>query len=266
MNSDLKTDEQLTLFPPDLVLDYTVRESSRAKTMRLNMSPREGLVVVIPAGYSRKQIPEFVQSRQTWIENARRWADERRRLLAPKPPAIPETIELKAIGEALGVTVRETAALRATARELSEQLVVVSGPINDISACLAALNRWIGRKAREHLVPWLDDLSVKNALEFNRVIVRNQRTRWASCSAGGTISLNQKLLFLPERLVHYVLVHELCHTVHMNHSKRFWKRVERHEPAWRALRRELGDSWRLIPAWIDDWKTGNHTDKPDKKD
>jgi predicted metal-dependent hydrolase len=246
-------DQPLTLFPPDLVLDYTIRESRRARTVRLNMTPRDGLVVVIPAGYNRSRIPGFIKSKQAWIENARRWANEQHRLLAAKsPPVVPETIELTAVAEKWAVITRRTASTRAAAREHDGGLLVVSGPITDTPACLDALSRWAGRKARNSLVPWLQSLSLETGLRFDRTIVGNQRTRWGSCSPSGTISLNRKLLFLPDRLVRYVLIHELCHSAHMNHSKRFWSRVRRHEPCYRELRRELGESWRLVPPWLDD--------------
>lgn len=242
----------LTLFPRDLVLDYSIRESGRAKTVRLNMTPEQGLVVVIPAGYNRNRIPAIIESKQQWIENARRWVEDQRRQLATRPPlAVPAAIDLQAIGESWTVANHRTASSRTTVREHKNGLLKISGPVNDLPACLSALSRWTGRKARTHLVPWLQELSDQTGLGYERVIIGNQSSRWGSCSPSGTISLNQKLLFLPGRLVRYVLVHELCHTVQMNHSKRFWSRVRRFEPAMVEHRRELGESWQLVPPWLE---------------
>ncbi|MDO8736920.1 MAG: SprT family zinc-dependent metalloprotease [Thermoleophilia bacterium] len=242
----------LTLFPPDEIFDYTIRESPRARTVRLNMTPHDGLVIVIPTGYSRRRLPAIIKSKQSWIENARRWADDQRRQLAARPkPCIPDQIDLLAIGELWDVGVNQTQSGRTTTREHPELRLQVSGNTVDLPRSLAALSRWTGRKAHGHLVPWLRELGGETGLEFTKAVVGNQQTRWASCSPKGTISLNQKLLFLPPRLVRYVLVHELCHLKHMNHSRRFWALVARHEPSWRDRRRELGESWQLVPPWLD---------------
>lgn len=242
----------LTLFPPDEILDYSIRVSSRARTVRLNMTPEEGLVVVIPAGYCLKRVPEVVRSKKDWIENARRWADERRRELSTrKPPSIPAVIDLQAIGELWSLSTNPTDSSRAIVREHPEKQLRLSGSIEDTSQCLLALSRWTGRKARSHLAPWLRMLSRETDIEFSKTIIGNQSTRWASCSPKSTISLNQKLLFLPPHLVRYVLVHELCHIKQLNHSRRFWSLVAHHEPAWREHRRELGESWQLVPPWLD---------------
>lgn len=81
--------------------------------------------------------------------------------------------------------------------------------------------------------------------------MRWQRSRWGSCSPSGTISLNTQLLFLPAPLAEYVLLHELCHTVNLDHSAAFWARVGMHEPGHRRLKRELRDvGWGHVPAWL----------------
>ena len=66
----------------------------------------------------------------------------------------------------------------------------------------------------------------------------------------GTVSLNCCLMFQRPDVVRYLLLHELCHTRHMNHSLRFWQLVERFEPAHRALDRELLRGWQNVPAWV----------------
>ncbi|MCH8302959.1 MAG: M48 family metallopeptidase, partial [Proteobacteria bacterium] len=79
---------------------------------------------------------------------------------------------------------------------------------------------------------------------------RAQRRCWGSRSCSGTISLNLCLLFLAPELLRYLLIHELCHGRHMNHSKRFWKRVACFEPEYRSRDRALTESWRQVPGWL----------------
>ena len=81
-------------------------------------------------------------------------------------------------------------------------------------------------------------------------IIRRQRSRWGSCSVRGTISLNVCLLFQRPEVVDYLIVHELTHVRHMNHSARFWQAVEQHCPDWRMLDRELVEGWRHVPRWV----------------
>ena len=80
--------------------------------------------------------------------------------------------------------------------------------------------------------------------------LRCQRTRWGSCSIRGTISVNVCVAFLGQELLRYLLLHELCHTREMNHSRRFWALVGRHEVEYRRLDRELTGGWRSVPGWI----------------
>jgi hypothetical protein len=80
--------------------------------------------------------------------------------------------------------------------------------------------------------------------------IRGQRTRWGSCSGRGTISLNWHLLFLTPEQVRYVLLHELCHTVELNHSPRFWRLLQQHQPDSEVLRQVMRRAWQDLPAWL----------------
>ncbi len=74
---------------------------------------------------------------------------------------------------------------------------------------------------------------------YNKVFIKNSRTRWGSCSEKGNLNFNYRIALLPEPLADYVVVHELCHLLHFNHSPAFWAEVARQVPGWRQLRRQL---------------------------
>lgn len=74
---------------------------------------------------------------------------------------------------------------------------------------------------------------------YNRITIRDQKTRWGSCSARGTLSFNWRLMLAPPAILDYVVVHELCHLTHMNHSPAFWQAVEAVYPDYREARKWL---------------------------
>jgi predicted metal-dependent hydrolase len=75
--------------------------------------------------------------------------------------------------------------------------------------------------------------------EFNKISIRNSRSRWGSCSSKKKLSFNYKIIFLPEKLQDYVIIHELCHTKELNHSNRFWGLVAQIIPDYKKMRKEI---------------------------
>ena len=232
-------------------IDYQVRVSSRAKHPRLKLSAHDGLVVIVPNGFDVTRIPSVVESKREWIHRSEeRLREESKFLLSEHAGQPPERIALQAIGQDWSVAYRKTDAANVTAVERSGTQLLTYGAILDDALVLQALQRWLSRKTREHLAPWLTSVGRQHGLEVASVTVRNQRTRWASCSTRGTISLNLRLLFLPPELVRYALIHELAHLHEMNHSRRYWTFLESVEPNYRAFDSELRAAWRLVPEWI----------------
>jgi predicted metal-dependent hydrolase len=137
-----------------------------------------------------------------------------------------------------------------SAVERSANRLLVYGDTDNTPACKEALRRWLARKTKEHIVPWLIRLAQEKGVELRNVVVKSQRTRWASCSAKKTISLNLRLLCLSEEFVRYILFHELAHCRYMNHSRRFWAEVQSFEPNYERLDAEIRNAWRYIPAWL----------------
>jgi hypothetical protein len=74
---------------------------------------------------------------------------------------------------------------------------------------------------------------------FSQISIRNQKTRWGSCSGRGNLNFNYKLIFLPEKMIDYIIVHELCHLKELNHSNRFWKLVSQTITDYKAIRKDL---------------------------
>ncbi len=105
----------------------------------------------------------------------------------------------------------------------------------------------IDRKAaREIIVARLNHLSEKHDLPYNKVFVKNQKTRWGSCSMKNNINLNINLARIPRELMDYAILHELVHTRVKDHSCRFWHMLLRHLPNARELDQELDKYWSLL--------------------
>lgn len=128
--------------------------------------------------------------------------------------------------------------------------LILSGQTANEKLCVNSLRRWLASVARKEFEPRLKALSEVTAMPYNKLQIRAQRTCWGSRSGSGTISLNLCLLFLEPELVRYLMVHELCHGRHMNHSKSFWRLVSKFEPNYPKLDRELTECWNRVPAWL----------------
>jgi predicted metal-dependent hydrolase len=230
---------------------YRVEVSPRARYPRLKMSARDGLIVVVPRGFDESRIPALLDGRRDWIKRTEGRLSEQIKFIVPEPGGgPPERIMLRAIGEDWGIDYRPTDASTVTTVERQGRRLLVYGTVADDVATLEALRRWLSRKTREHIAPWLLRLASEHGFEVSGIDVRSQRTRWASCSSRKNISLNLRLMFLPEPLVRYAMLHELAHTEEMNHGRRFWATVQALEPAYDLRDEELRAAWRLVPEWI----------------
>lgn len=93
--------------------------------------------------------------------------------------------------------------------------------------------------ARELVHRKLSEHNVHYALSFGKIAIRNQRTRWGSCSKKGNLNFHYRIIELPEHLTDYIIVHELCHLAEFNHSKKFWTLVAKTIPDWKVRRTAL---------------------------
>lgn len=237
------------MLPDGKSIEFVIRYSSRARSARLRVGAREGLVVVVPTGLQRERVQQIVVSRRDWIESKLADIDAIQHLIPTTIPARPQAFDLPALAETWRVEYREVRRGSVGAKTDQPGRIVVFGAIEDVEACHAALRRWLARRANEVLPSWLERVASQCGQQPSDVAIKNQRTRWGSCAASGRVSLNCKLLFLPRELVRYVMVHELCHLIEPNHSHRFWSHVRALERDADARHGQMRDAWKLVPSW-----------------
>lgn len=224
---------------------WRVRLSRRARHLKIQVFPHGGVEVVVPPRTSAREVEAFVSHHSDWI------ADTRARFISKRPvePALPNSIALRALEMAVPVHYRAHAEGRARARQQSSELHVEAATLTP-EAVWPLLRNWLKTRGRAYLPSLATQLGDELGLRPRAVHVRLQRTRWGSCSASGTLSLNAALLLRPPEQLRYVLIHELCHLRHMNHSRRFWSLVASHEPNYRSLDRQLDSAWEAAPNWL----------------
>ena len=93
--------------------------------------------------------------------------------------------------------------------------------------------------ARKLIVNKINKVNSFYGFKFNKVSIRNQKTRWGSCSINRNLNFNYKLIYLPEELSEYIVAHEICHLKEFNHSREFWKLVSEGVPSYKEIRKEL---------------------------
>jgi len=230
--------------------DYTVRESSRAKHVRFRISPSDGLIVVVPVGFDQRRIPGLIDNKRRWIERALKQVEEHQAARGPSDER-PEAINLRAIGRTWRLEWVAGICSKVTADEIGPDILRITGTIEAPAMWRPTLRRWLIGQGREYLIPWAARLAAELGVTFGHVSIRCQKTRWGSYSTKTcAVSLNVQLLFLPERLARFVLVHELCHIRYPNHSLAFWDLVRSHEPDTDRLRAELRAAWKYVPGWL----------------
>ena len=217
--------------------DYSLRVSRKAKYAKLKIKPYGGLEVVIPLRFPKAAIPGLLEQHTDWILQHLQKQQER-----TQAPVLPDEIIFAIDGY-------RTEVMYGTHQRpcLSHQLLIDA---SDYELAVKQLRKWIRRQAWQILPPMLERVSRETGLSYQKISIRSQKTRWGSCSSRGTISLNDQLLFVARDSVEYLMIHELCHTRHMNHTRQFWQLVEHYSADFRDHDVVLNQAKATLPEWI----------------
>lgn len=229
--------------------DYNVRESQRARNVTLKVSRRRGLEVVVPEGFDHMLVPEILASRENWISGQLARFDSLPGRFDEDWP--PRELHLPAAGVSFQLSYRALEGDRLRLNQQDASIEITHPSDIDDESLVDLFVRWLKSYAKQHYAVVAAELAEQSGLPFSRLVVRGQKTRWGSYSSRGTLSLNYKLLFLPEALLRHVILHELSHSVHMNHSDKFWGLLNALDPETSLHDKQLSEAWKYLPSWLE---------------
>ena len=229
------------------VIGYQLKRSKRRrKTVGIRIA-RDIVEVTAPTRTTIKDIEAILRKRADWIIEKVEAASQ---LPAPRPLASGDTLPF--LGRTMSLLIEESTVKRASARSDGEALSVLvpSGIAREDQGDHVdlAIANWYKAELEGYLqqsvARWLP---VMGRDEIPRVLVRDQRSRWGSCSSDGTLRFSWRLAMLEPDLIDSVVVHELAHLDVMNHSPAFWEVVLKAMPDARERRKRLNEAGRLLP-------------------
>lgn len=210
----------------------SIYKRRNARSIKITILPKGGVRVTIPAWLPYRTGLEYAKSKRAWI------------LQHAKPQV--QLLNNKRIGKYHRLIFTPSSKTSSVTVRISDSEVKVSFPV-DMSPgsptvqakALEGCDRALRQEAEQLLPQRLQQLAIKHDYSFSSVSIRKLKSRWGSCNQKHQISLNLYLMLLPWPLIDYVLVHELNHTKHLNHSASFWAEIEAKLPNAKASRREL---------------------------
>lgn len=210
-------------------IPYQIKISKRAKRIILRVKSAK-LIVVTPKEISEHRVSKLIAENKDWILS---------------------TIEEQQDSLKVGITISDGSEITIMDKAYSVRLLhnqssaktsfidtelVINSPDN---SHVTELIRWLRKRYKKIISTRVQTYAKTFGYEVVKVTLRDQSTRWGSCSTNGTISLNWRLIFAPTAVLDYVIIHELAHLKHMNHSKDFWSEVERMMPDYKTYKRWL---------------------------
>ena len=201
---------------------------SKRKTLSLTINENAELVVRAPKRLSIEKIQDFINEKENWINRKKRLIENQIKDVTSNHN------KLLYLGNLFPINLEQNAS-----KELfftGEEFIANSIEPDSLSL---SIKKWYKNKFKEIALPRVAYFANKHNLMVNQVRIKNQKTMWGSCSSKNNINLNYLLLMAPMGVIDYVIVHELVHTIHRNHSTDFWDSVESIMPEFQEHKRWL---------------------------
>jgi predicted metal-dependent hydrolase len=215
-------------------MHYELKRSHRTRSIRIRLRDDGALLVSAPLLVPRLFIDRFVQQSQSWIERQQ----QKLSLKQMANPTIDWKRGLVSIWGKL-YTIRLAQTPQSDKVVLNEHVCLVR-PVTGLESDMKkTLLSWLKRSAEVEIVKKVHNFSQKMDTECGQISFGQQSSRWGSCSHDNNLRFNWRLVHFPDEVVEYVIIHELAHTIHHNHSQAFWNVVAIYCPSWKEQRRFL---------------------------
>jgi predicted metal-dependent hydrolase len=218
----------------DLTDDTTIRidisPSKRTKRLRL-VSGINGVQAIVPLNYGAQELESFVASKRDWILKTSQYYGKLRERCGGLEP---HTIYF------LGSKYRFYLVKdRQPSTVVSDTIKLITFRVTDMRRYKQHIYEWYKRQTARIIADRLPALAGRFNLQYNKVSIKSQKSRWASCSKKGNLHFNFLLVAAPPKVIDYVIIHELMHIIEFDHSSQFWQLVKEADPDYKKHREWL---------------------------
>ncbi len=232
LNSIFKKKAKSRLSVKNHNLDYIVKKSNRKKKLTIRISPQSQVIVSCPKFISNKRIDHFIQQNLSWIQQKIKEQQKTQSYFFDQ-----NFIRIFGKKYIKSTDFKEQNSVKTY---IQDNQIIISHfmPISKQKQS-KTINKYLKSTATRYLIPRTHQMGQKMNIKFNKISIKKQKTRWGSCSSLGNLNFNWRLVHFDIPIIDYVIIHELAHRVHLNHSKTFWSLVGQYCPQYQKHRRFL---------------------------
>ncbi len=215
------------------------KKSNQARRLRITVKPFKIIQITVPIYVSFQRAEEFLHSKENWIrQNLKKVRNVEKNYTIFDYNTLFTTrdhqLEIIKTDHERAMTIVKNKKIQVLCPESYD----VKNPAVQNLIRMGIEAAW-RKEAKKYLLPRLKALAGQHRFEYNKAFIKNNRSRWGSCSQRNNINLSLHLMRLPDTLIDYVLLHELAHTIHKNHSKAFWELLDKRFGDAKKMDREL---------------------------
>ncbi|WP_129596474.1 M48 family metallopeptidase [Anaerophilus nitritogenes] len=212
---------------------YIIKRSDR-KTFEIRIEPPDLVILKAPKKAKEEEMIEVLKRKEKWIQNK---LDCLKEISCIQKQYINgENFLYVGKNYSLQIIINPTAK---NSVEMVDKKLIVTMKEKDQKALKDIIVKWYAQKALEKIVDRINYFQKYFEVMPNKITMKNQKTRWGSCSSKRNLNFNFRIIMAPSEVIDYLVVHEMCHLVHMNHSKQFWELVESIIPDYKKRREWL---------------------------
>jgi predicted metal-dependent hydrolase len=224
----------------DLVIQFAVKYSARRKTIQIAVHPPGIIVVTAPSGRSDRELTALVFQKAPWIARKLQQMQMRPSVSRRRTFMDGETFLFLGHEYPLGLAIAPT--LRKPVIQIDKGRIIYSSRSAEHEYLLGHLTTWYRQKAAETIHERVSYYAQKMGVKPQSVQIRDQKKRWGSCASSARLNFNWRCIMAPVEIIDYIIVHELCHLLEMNHSTRYWNLLKSFMPDYKARRNWLKEN------------------------